>query len=107
MDSFNSQSLKINKASRRSLFNAVMTGLAGLCILTAIVPLVLVLFYVTVNGFNRLDLALFTQLPPAPGLQGRHCQRHRWYPDGGGDRHFDCRPHRRPLRHLAGGVWRR
>jgi phosphate transport system permease protein len=70
MDSFSSQSLKINKASRRSLFNAIMTGLAGLCILTAIVPLVLVLFYVTVNGFNRLDLALFTQLPPAPGLQG-------------------------------------
>lgn len=70
MDSFNSQSLKINKASRRSLFNAIMTGLAGLCILTAIVPLVLVLFYVTVNGFNRLDLALFNQLPPAPGLQG-------------------------------------
>jgi phosphate transport system permease protein len=70
MDSFNSQSLKINKASRRSLFNAVMTGLAGLCILAALVPLALVLFYVTVNGFNRLDLDLFTQLPPAPGLQG-------------------------------------
>lgn len=70
MDSFNSQNLKINKASRRSLFNAVMTGLAGLCILIALVPLALVLFYVTVNGFNRLDLDLFTQLPPAPGLQG-------------------------------------
>ena len=70
MDSFNSQSLKINKASRRSLFNAIMTGLAGLCILIALVPLALVLFYVTVNGFNRLDLDLFTQLPPAPGLQG-------------------------------------
>ncbi len=70
MDSFSSQSLKINKASRRSLFNAVMTGLAGLCILIALVPLALVLFYVTVNGFNRLDLDLFTQLPPAPGLQG-------------------------------------
>ena len=70
MDSFNSQNLKINKASRRSLFNAVMTGLAGLCILIALVPLALVLFYVTINGFNRLDLDLFTQLPPAPGLQG-------------------------------------
>jgi phosphate transport system permease protein len=70
MDSFNSQNLKINKASRRSLFNTVMTGLAGLCILIALVPLALVLFYVTVNGFNRLDLDLFTQLPPAPGLQG-------------------------------------
>jgi phosphate transport system permease protein len=70
MDSFNSQNLKINKASRRSLFNTVMTGLAGLCILIALVPLALVLFYVTINGFNRLDLDLFTQLPPAPGLQG-------------------------------------
>ncbi|MBU6229476.1 MAG: phosphate ABC transporter permease PstA [Cyanobacteria bacterium REEB459] len=70
MDNFNSQSLKINKASRRSLFNAIMTGLSAACILTALVPLALVLFYVTVNGFNRLDLDLFTQLPPAPGLQG-------------------------------------
>ncbi len=70
MDGFISQSLKINKASRRSLFNAVMTGMAGICILIALVPLALVLFYVTVNGFNRLDLDLFTQLPPAPGLLG-------------------------------------
>lgn len=67
---FVSQSLKVNRTRRRSIFNLVMTGLAGLCILLALVPLVLVLAYVLFKGFNRLDLALFTQLPPAPGSEG-------------------------------------
>jgi phosphate transport system permease protein len=62
--------LKHNKSSRRSLFNIIMTGLSALCILIALVPLVLVLFYVLLKGGSRLDAALFTQLPPAPGLQG-------------------------------------
>ncbi|MGF1567812.1 MAG: phosphate ABC transporter permease PstA [Nodosilinea sp.] len=69
-DSFDVQSLKLDKGSRRSMFNIIMTGLSGLAILIALVPLVLVLFYVTINGFNRFDLALFTELPPPPGSQG-------------------------------------
>jgi ABC-type phosphate transport system permease subunit len=42
--------LKHNKSSRRSLFNIIMTGLSALCILIALVPLVLVLFYVLLKG---------------------------------------------------------
>jgi len=69
-ETLNDQSLKVNKSEPRNLFNTIMTGIAGLCIVIAIIPLVLVLFYVTVNGINRLDLDLFTQLPPPPGSQG-------------------------------------
>ncbi|MGB3136678.1 MAG: phosphate ABC transporter permease PstA [Nodosilinea sp.] len=68
--SFDAKSLKAKKSSSRNLFNIVMTGLAGLSILIALIPLVLVLFYVVANGFNRLDLDLFTQLPPPPGSPG-------------------------------------
>ncbi|HIK46290.1 MAG TPA: phosphate ABC transporter permease PstA [Leptolyngbyaceae cyanobacterium M65_K2018_010] len=70
VDTFDSNALKVNKSSQRNLFNILMTGLSGLCITLAIIPLVLVLFYVTVNGLNRLDADLFTQLPPPPGLDG-------------------------------------
>lgn len=69
-DGFDAQGLKRNKTSNRSLFNTIMTGLAGLCIGLTLIPLVLVLTYVVIKGGNRLDAALFTQLPPAPGLQG-------------------------------------
>ncbi|PSN13089.1 phosphate ABC transporter permease PtsA [filamentous cyanobacterium CCT1] len=69
-DIFDAQSLKAKKSSSRNLFNIIMTGLSGLCILLALIPLVLVLFYVFVNGVNRLDLDLFTQLPPPPGSAG-------------------------------------
>lgn len=70
VDQFDAQSLKLDKSSKRSLFNIIMTGLAGGAILITLVPLVLVLFYVTLKGFNRFDVAMFTQLPPAPGSQG-------------------------------------
>jgi phosphate transport system permease protein len=41
--SFDVNGLKRNKSSRRSLFNIIMTGLSGLCIVIALIPLVLVL----------------------------------------------------------------
>lgn len=69
-DIFDAKSLKAKKSSPRNVFNIVMTGLAGLCIVVALIPLVLVLFYVFVNGAGRLDLDLFTQLPPPPGSPG-------------------------------------
>lgn len=68
--SFDGHSLKIKRSSSRNLFNMTMTGLAGLCILLAIVPLLLVLFYVFANGASRLNLDLLTQLPPPPGSPG-------------------------------------
>jgi phosphate transport system permease protein len=47
-----------------------MTVLSVLFTLLALIPLVAVLAYVVVNGLPRLDIAAFTQLPPAPGLRG-------------------------------------
>ncbi len=67
---FDIQSLKANKSSSRNLFNIIMTGLSGLSIFIALIPLVLVLFYVVFKGANRLDLDLFTKLPPPPGSAG-------------------------------------
>ena len=64
------QSLKANQSSSRNLFNIMMTGLSGLSIVIALIPLVLVLFYVIFKGANRLDLDLFTKLPPPPGSAG-------------------------------------
>jgi hypothetical protein len=69
-DVFDVDGLKRKQSSSRSLFNTIMTGVSGLCIVITLIPLVLVLTYVIIRGFNRFDLALFTQLPPAPGLEG-------------------------------------
>jgi phosphate transport system permease protein len=54
----------------RSLFGIVMTILAGACLVIALIPLFLVLYYVISQGIGRLDLNLFTKLPPPPGLKG-------------------------------------
>ncbi len=55
--------------SPRSLLEIVMTILAGACLVIALVPLFAVIFYVISKGINRLNLDLFTQLPPPPGLE--------------------------------------
>lgn len=62
--------LKKKPSSRRNIFGVVMTGIAGACMIMTIIPLFSVLFYVTIQGFRRLNLDLFTQLPPPPGLSG-------------------------------------
>jgi len=54
----------------RSWLNRGMWLLAGLCAGLTVLPLVAILAYVMVKGFGRLDLALFTQLPPGMGLSG-------------------------------------
>ncbi|MEG3438820.1 phosphate ABC transporter permease PstA [Pannus brasiliensis CCIBt3594] len=54
----------------RSIFGTIMTVLAGLCLVFTIVPLFAVLGFVIVRGASRLNLDLFTKLPPPPGLTG-------------------------------------
>lgn len=66
----NTGSLKKVKGSQQSLFNMAMTAVAGACLATTLLPLFAVLIYVTIQGFNRLNLDLFTKLPPPPGLSG-------------------------------------
>src|SRR5207253_8323028 len=50
----------------RRLVNMVMLGLSALSILVAIVPLVMVLGWVAVQGFPALHLDFFTKLPGPP-----------------------------------------
>jgi len=48
----------------------IMTGVAGACLLLTLIPLFAVLIYVTIQGVSRINLDLFTKLPPPPGLSG-------------------------------------
>jgi phosphate transport system permease protein len=45
----------------------VMTGIASAFIVITLIPLFAVLFYVVIKGGSRLNLDLFTQLPPVAG----------------------------------------
>jgi len=54
----------------RTLFSAVMTGVAGVMSVIAMVPLLSVLVMLIWRGGQRLSLELFTQLPPAAGMKG-------------------------------------
>ncbi len=64
------EGLRKDSSRPRDIFNIVMTGLSGLAMTLTLIPLVLVLAYVILQGFRRLSPALFTQLPPPPGLSG-------------------------------------
>lgn len=70
MDSNSGISLKKKPSSPASLFNIIMTGIAGICMALTIIPLFAVLSYVIFRGLSRLNLDLFTKLPPPPGLSG-------------------------------------
>jgi phosphate transport system permease protein len=50
--------------------NRLLTVIAVSFLLIALIPLVWLLAFVTVRAVGRLDLALLTELPPAPGLEG-------------------------------------
>lgn len=67
---FTSGSLKRSIFSPRTLFNTVMTWVAFLCGALALIPLLAVLSYVTIQGFRRLNLSAFTELPPPPLVPG-------------------------------------
>ncbi|PSN11010.1 phosphate ABC transporter permease PtsA [filamentous cyanobacterium CCT1] len=54
------------QTSGPSYFDLFWTGVAGFFTLLALIPLVLVLVYVVIRGFSRLNWAAFTQLPPPP-----------------------------------------
>lgn len=64
--SFPQRSLTRSPLSSRTLFNTVMTVLAFICGILALIPLLAVLYYVIIRGFSSLNLSVFTELPPAP-----------------------------------------
>ena len=55
---------------RRNLLNLLFTSIAGIFAAIAVLPLVLVLFHVLMQGGRLISASLFTQLPPPPGLDG-------------------------------------
>lgn len=63
-------SLERNDSSPRTIFSNLMTVLTVAAAAIALLPLVAVLAYVIIKGASRLDLGVFTQLPPAPGIAG-------------------------------------
>jgi len=64
--------INLNKSmsSPRTLFSMFMTGLTFFASAIAILPLFSVLVYVATSGIKRLDLELFTKLPPPPLAEG-------------------------------------
>lgn len=67
---FQRGSLNLNPNLLRNRINKLLTGVSGLFSLIAILPLVLVLLYVLLQGGKLLSLRLFFELPPSPGMEG-------------------------------------
>ena len=63
-------SLKRNPTSPRTLFGLIMSGIAGLFTLMAIIPLFIILTYLFTKGISSLSLSVFTELPPPPLVDG-------------------------------------
>jgi phosphate transport system permease protein len=66
---FNPGSLKRNPTSPRTLFGLLMTGIASLFMLGAIVPLLIILGYLLFQGISAINLEVLTSLPPPPMSQ--------------------------------------
>jgi len=56
--------------TRRKATNVVMLGLTGLLTLLALAPLVWIIVYVTLKGWQYLTWSFFTQLPRPMGMPG-------------------------------------
>lgn len=54
----------------RRILSYVVVGLCGLSVLLALIPLVLVLFYVVSQGLTSLNWSFFTQMPKPVGEPG-------------------------------------
>ena len=57
----NTDSLKYNPNSFRTRFGILMTGLAGLFTMAAIIPLFVVVSYLIINGIENISFNTFTQ----------------------------------------------
>ncbi len=55
---------------RRNIFNRIMIGICAACVIVALVPLALILFYTVREGIGALNLDFFTQLPKPVGETG-------------------------------------
>jgi len=69
-DLFDRGELFFDPSLKRNRLNKLFTSIAGLFASIAVLPLFLVIIYVLIQGGRLLSLRLFTELPPAPGLEG-------------------------------------
>lgn len=67
---FERRPLQYDPSLRRNRINRLLTTISALFAVVAVLPLVLVLLYVLLQGGRLLSLRLFFELPPAPGLTG-------------------------------------
>jgi len=67
---FDRGSLFHDRSLSRNRLNRFCTAVVGLFAAIAILPLFLVLFYVLFQGGRLIGPAIFTELPPPPGLDG-------------------------------------
>ncbi len=67
---FERHSLFFESGLPRNRWNRIFTGIAAVFAGLAVLPLVLVLLYVLIQGGQLLSPQLLTQLPPAPGFDG-------------------------------------
>jgi phosphate transport system permease protein len=66
----NAIDLELSLRRPRTFISAALSVLVALLTLVAIVPLASVLFRLIVEGGHRISVALFTELPPAAGMEG-------------------------------------
>ena len=57
-------------ARRRKIISYIAEGLCGLAVIIALLPLVLILFYVVKEGVGAMNIAFFTQMPKPLGETG-------------------------------------
>ena len=67
---FERHSLFFESGLPRNRWNRIFTGIAAVFAGLAVLPLVLVLLYVLIQGGQLLSPQLLAQLPPAPGFDG-------------------------------------
>lgn len=67
---FTRSSLRYRPSLARNRWNLALTVVAASFSVVVVLPLVLVLSYVLIKGGSLISAQLFTQLPPAPGLEG-------------------------------------
>ena len=60
-------SLYYSSASRRNNIEKLLTLVASIFTILAVLPLILVLIYVVIKGVSQLNITLLTQLPEPPG----------------------------------------
>jgi phosphate transport system permease protein len=69
-DPDSAQAFKHNPSSSRALFGLMMNSLTVLAAVLALLPLLALLVYVLFQGFAQLNLDVFRELPPPPGVKG-------------------------------------